>query len=114
MAYALGLTKYTSEATKALIAEGPVALAEYVSRMCESQNMKVHGYWFAEGPDADVVLLVEVPDEMRADPAASIAVQALNWSSGMAESMRVIWLTTPEDLQAALATTVGLAAAGEE
>jgi uncharacterized protein with GYD domain len=114
MALALGMTKYTPEATKSLLAEGPTARAAYVTKTMEAMGGKVLGYYFAEGSDFDVVALIEVPDEMRSSVAAGIAVGALNWSSGMAESMRVTWLTTPEEFEAALKTATGLAAPGKE
>jgi uncharacterized protein with GYD domain len=114
MALLLSMTKYTPEATKALVAEGPTARAAYVSKVVEALGGKVRGYYFAECPDFDVVALVEVPDEMRASVAGSIAVGALNWSSGMAESLRIAWLTTPEEFEEALKTATGVAAPGEE
>jgi uncharacterized protein with GYD domain len=113
MALALGMTKYTPAATKALIAEGPVARADYFKRIIEGLGGKVLGYYFAESTDVDVVALFDVPDEQRSI-ATAVAFGALNWSSGMAESMRVTWLTTPEEFEAALKSTRGLAAPGEE
>jgi hypothetical protein len=74
----------------------------------------VLGYYFAEGPDCDVVAIVELPDTIRAQVASAAAIGALNWSTGMAESMRVTWLTTPEEFEAALKTATGLAAPGKE
>ena len=65
------------------------------------------------GGGADVVALVDVPDDQRS-VATAVAFGALNWSSGMAESMRVTWLTTPEEFEAALKTASSLAAPGEE
>ena len=41
MALALGMTKYTPAATKALIAEGPVARAAYFKRVIEGMGGKV-------------------------------------------------------------------------
>lgn len=114
MALVLALTKYTPEATRSLLSEGPTARAAYISKMVEAVGGKVLGYYFAEGSDFDVVGLFEVPDEMRASVAGSIAVGALNWSSGMAESLRAVWLTTPEEFEAALKTTTGVAAPGKE
>ena len=113
MALALGMTKYTPAATKALIAEGPVTRAAYFKRVIEGMGGKVLGYYFAEGPDVDVVALVDVPDDQRSI-ATAVVFGALNWSSGMAESLRVAWLTTPEEFEAALKTVSGLAAPGEE
>ena len=113
MALALGMTRYTPAATKALIAEGPVARAAYFKRVIEGMGGKVLGYYFAEGPDVDVVALVDVPDDQRSI-ATAVAFGALNWSSGMAESLRVTWLATPEEFEAALKTASGLAAPGEE
>jgi uncharacterized protein with GYD domain len=114
MALAVGMTKFTPEATKALIAEGPVARAAYFSRLLEGIGGRVLGYYFAEGPDFDVLALVDLPDDLRMNVAAAAAVGALNWSTGMAESMRVTWLTTPEEFEAALKTATGLAAPGKE
>jgi uncharacterized protein with GYD domain len=113
MALALGMTKYTPAATKALIAEGPVARAAYFKRFIENMGGKVLGYYFAEGADADVVALVDVPDDQRSIPI-SVAFGALNWASGMAESLRLTWLTTPEEFEAALKSASGIAAPGEE
>ena len=113
MALALGMTRYTPAATKALIAEGPVARAAYFKRAIEGMGGKVLGYYFAEGSDVDVVALVDMPDEQRST-ANAIAFGALNWSSGMAESLRITWLTTPEEFEAALKTASGIAAPGEE
>ena len=113
MALALGMTRYTPDATKALLAEGAVRRAEYFTGVIESLGGKVLGYYFAEGNDCDVVALVDIPDEER-DIARSVAFGALNWSSGMAESMRVTWLTTPEQFDAALEKATGIAAPGQE
>lgn len=112
--YAVALAKYTPEATKALIEEGPVARAAYFKALIEGRGGQVLGYFFAEGSEADVVSLMALPDEMRADPAANIATQALNWSAGWAESIRVIWLSTPEAFEAALTAATGVAAPGNE
>jgi uncharacterized protein with GYD domain len=114
MALLLGMTKYTPEATKSLLAEGPTARAAYFRRTIEAAGGKVLGYYFAEAVDFDVVALIEVPDEERSSVAGSVAIGALNWSSGMAESMRATWLTTPEEFEAALKTATGLAAPGKE
>jgi len=114
MALAIGMTKFTPEATKALIAEGPVARAAYFKRLMEGLGGKVLGYYFAEGPQFDVVAVIDLPDEMRSQVATGVAIGALNWASGMAESMQVTWLTTPEEFEAALKTAPGLAAPGNE
>ena len=87
MALVLGMTKYTPEATKALLAEGPTARAAYFTKTIEAVGGKVLGYYFAEGADFDVVALLELPDEERSSVAGSVAIGALNWSTGMAESM---------------------------
>jgi uncharacterized protein with GYD domain len=113
MALALGTTKFTPDATKALIAEGPVARAAYFNGVIEGMGGRVLGYYFAEGQEFDVVALVDVPDEFRQVPTA-VALGALNWSSGMAESIRLTWLTTPEAFEAALKAATGLAAPGKE
>jgi hypothetical protein len=82
--------------------------------MMDAVGGKVLGYYFAEGAEFDVFALIEVPDEMRATVAAAAAVGELNWSSGMAQSMRLTWLTTPEEFGDALKTATGLAAPGKE
>jgi uncharacterized protein with GYD domain len=114
MALGIGMTKLTPEATRALIAEGPVARAAYFKRLMEGIGGKVLGYYFAESSEFDILALVDLPDELRAKTAASVATGALNWSTGMAEKIRVTWLTTPEEFEAALKTATGLAAPGKE
>jgi len=59
MALVLGMTKYTPEATKSLLAEGPTARAAYVTKTMEAMGGKVLGYYFAEGADFDVVALID-------------------------------------------------------
>jgi hypothetical protein len=50
---------------------------------------KVIGYYFAESADFDVVAVIDLPDHRRTSTAAAVATSALNWSTGMATSMRV-------------------------
>src|SRR4051812_4904143 len=59
MALALVLGKLSPEATKGLLKQGLAAREEYFRSIAEPRGVKVHGYYFAEGGEWDVVVLVE-------------------------------------------------------
>lgn len=114
MALALGTMKLTPAAMADLIKEGPVDRAAYFSKWLEGIGGKLLAYYFAEDSDIDIVTLAELPDDMRAHTAKSIATWAANWSAGMAQHLEVIWLATPEELAEALKATRTVGAPGHE
>jgi len=109
MPLTLVLGKLSPEATKGLLAEGLAAREEYFRGLVEPRGMKVHGYYFAEGGEWDVVVLVETNDDAAGSSvAATFSVQA----TGMYTSYRAIRLFAPGDVDTALADAVALRAPG--
>ena len=109
MPITLVLGKLAPEATKGLLAEGLAAREEYFRGLVEPTGMKVHGYYFAEGGEWDVVILVETNDDAAGTSvAATFSVQA----TGMYTSIRAIRLFAPGDVDTALANAVALRAPG--
>ena len=77
MALTLVLGKLSPEATKGLLAQGLAAREKYFRGLVEPTGMKVHGYYFAEGGEWDVVVLVETnEDAAGSSVAATFSVQA--------------------------------------
>ena len=67
------------------------------------------GYYFAEGGEWDVVVLLETNDDAEASSvAATFTVQA----TGMYTNYRAIRLYSPADVDAALADAVSIRAPG--
>ena len=114
MALALGMIKLTPTATANLIKEGPVQRAEYFAKWLESLGGKLLGYYYAENSEIDIVTVMELPDEMRANAARCMATWASSWSTGMSQDLDVTWLATPEEFAAALKATTPIAAPGKE
>ena len=114
MALAMGTIKLTPAATGELIAEGPVERAAYFESWVEKLGGKMLGYYFAEHTDVDIVTLMELPDEMRANAARCMATWASNWSTGMSERLEVTWLATPEEFAAGLEAAGQIATPGQE
>jgi hypothetical protein len=110
----MGTIKLTPEATRDLIAEGPVERAAYFDSWVQGLGGKLLGYYFAENSEIDIVTLMELPDEMRASAARSMATWASNWSTGMSRHLEVTWLATPEELSAGLGATGEIATPGHE
>jgi uncharacterized protein with GYD domain len=109
MPLTLVLGKLSSEATKGLLNEGLAAREEYFRGLAEPRGMKVHGYYFAEGGEWDVVVLVETDDDA---PASSVAATFTVQATGMYTSYRALRLYAPAAVDAALADAVALRAPG--
>jgi uncharacterized protein with GYD domain len=109
MPLTLVLGKLSAEATKGLLKDGLAAREQYFRGLAEPRGMKVHGYYFAEGGEWDVVVLVESNDDVAASSvAATFTVQA----TGMYASYRAIRLYAPGEVDAALADAIALRAPG--
>jgi uncharacterized protein with GYD domain len=109
MALTLVLGKLSPEATKGLLKEGLAAREDYFRGLAEARGMKVHGYYFAEGGEWDVVVLGETNEDAEAaGVAATFSVQA----TGMYANYRAIRLHAPADVDAALADAISLRAPG--
>jgi len=109
MPLTLVLGKLSSEATKGLINEGLAAREEYFRGLAEPRGMKVHGYYFAEGGEWDVVVLLETNEDAEAaGVAATFTVQA----TGMYTNYRAIRLFSPAEGDAALADAMSIRAPG--
>ncbi|MCU1504457.1 MAG: hypothetical protein JWM12_3811 [Ilumatobacteraceae bacterium] len=105
MALALVLGKLSPEATKGLLQEGLAAREKYFRDLAEPSGVTVRGYYFAEGGEWDVVVLVETPEGAEAQAVAStFSVQ----STGMYTSYRILRLFAPAEVDAALADTIQL------
>ena len=71
--------------------------------------MRVHGYYFAEGGEWDVVVIGETNEDAEAGAvAATFSVQA----TGMYANYRAIRLFSPAEVDAALANAISLRAPG--
>ena len=114
MPLAMGMVKWTPEAMKHLIDEGPLARVEYFRKWAKEMGGALRDYYFAEASDFDALAIVEFPAEMRADPARCMAAWAANWSSGYAESLRMVWLATPEAFAEALKGRITVVPPGSE
>jgi uncharacterized protein with GYD domain len=109
MALALVLGKLSPEATKGLLKQGLAAREEYFRGLAEPRGVKVHGYYFAEGGEWDVVVLVETNEDAEAGAvAATFSVQA----TGMYTNYRAIRLFSPAEVDAALANAMAIRAPG--
>lgn len=109
MTLTLVLGKLTPEGTRGLMKEGFAARERYFRELAESVGMTVHGYYFAEGGEWDVVLTAEMPDAPGAEGVANIFQTQ---STGMYSSIRVLRLYSPADVDAGLAKATQLRAPG--
>jgi uncharacterized protein with GYD domain len=96
---------YTQEGAKGLAKEGGTARREAVAKMAESVGGKLDAVYFAFGAD-DFYVILDLPDTAA---AAAISVKA---SQTGALTGRTIVLMTPEEMDAALKTTVRYRAPG--
>src|SRR6476646_2541476 len=71
MALTLVLGELSPEGMQGLIKEGLAARERYFRDLAESVDMKVHGYYFAEGGEWDLVVLLEAQEESGADTLAT-------------------------------------------
>jgi uncharacterized protein with GYD domain len=109
MALTLVLGKLSPEAMQGLMKEGLAARERYFRDLADSVGMKVHGYYFAEGGEWDLVVLLEAEAEGGADTlATTFATQA----TGMYTSFRTLRLYAPADVDAGFANAVRLRAPG--
>jgi uncharacterized protein with GYD domain len=109
MALTLVLGKLTPEAMRGLMKEGLAARERYFRELAESVGMTVHGYYFAEGGEWDVVVLAEAPDAPGAEGVANVFQTQ---STGMYASIRALRLYAPADVDAGLAKAAQLRAPG--
>ncbi len=95
----LYIGSYTHEGAKGLAKEGAAGRRAAVAKLAESAGGKLDAFYFGFGSD-DFYITVDLPDN-----AAAAAIAAAAAQSG-AVSTRTIVLMTPEEMDAALKTTV--------
>jgi len=109
MTLTLVLGKLSPEAMQGLMKEGLAARERYFRDLADLVGMKVPGYYFAEGGEWDLVVLLEAQEEGGADAlATTFATQA----TGMYTSFRTLRLYAPADVDAGLGNAVRLRAPG--
>jgi len=91
---------YTQEGLKGVAAKGGSSRREAIDSMVSSLGGKLEALYFAQG-EADVVLIVELPDNKTA-AAVSIAVGA----AGSISHLKTRALLTPEEIDEAAQTAV--------
>jgi uncharacterized protein with GYD domain len=109
MALALVLGKLSPEATKGLLKQGLAAREEYFRGLAEPRGVKVHGYYFAEGGEWDVVVLLDTGDDTE---AGAVAATFTTQATGMYTNYRVVRLYAPGDVDAALGNAISVRAPG--
>jgi uncharacterized protein with GYD domain len=109
MALTLVLGKLTPEAMRGLMKEGLAARERYFRDLAGSVGMTVHGYYFAEGGEWDIVVLAEAPDAPGAEGMANVFQTQ---STGMYASIRTLRLYAPADVDEGLAKATQLRAPG--
>jgi uncharacterized protein with GYD domain len=108
MSLSMVLGKLTPEAKRGLIKDGFAAREKYFRDLAEPAGMTVHGYYFVEGGEWDVVVLAESNDGGADSLAQVFGVEA----TGMYASIRTLNLYAPADVDAGLAKAIQLRAPG--
>ena len=109
MALTLVLGKLSPEATKGLLNQGLAAREEYFRGLAEPRGIKVLGYYFAEGGEWDVVVLLETNEDAE---ASGVAATFTTQATGMYTTYRAIRLYSPDEVDAALGNAIPLRAPG--
>lgn len=96
---------YTSEGVKGLLKEGGSGRRAAIDRLITAAGGTVEAFYFVFGED-DVIVVVDLPDNATV-AGVSLGVSA---AGGATSSVRV--LLTPEEIDAAVRTTVDYRAPG--
>jgi hypothetical protein len=105
------LGKLSPEAMRGFLKEGLVAREQYFREFVEAAGLTVRGYYFVEGGEWDLVLLLEGQEEDGGGPQA-VANGLMTQSTGAYASYRVLKLHSPSDVDAALADALRVRAPG--